>query len=156
MLLLISTLACGAPRPFDHTCDSAEALASAVLDGLARRDRTALERLALSEDEFRALVWPELPAARPERNLPWDYVWQDLQQKSRASLRRTLAVHGGRQYELVSVRHLGETSAYGAYQIRRDAEVTVRDAEGRTQQLRLFGSTLHQGGRVKLFSYVVD
>lgn len=155
VLLLVSTLACGAPR-LEHTCDTAEALASAVLDGLARRDRAALERLALSEDEFRELVWPDLPAARPERNLPWDYVWQDLHQKSRASLGRTLAAHGGRRYELVSVRHLGDTSTYGTYEVRRDAEVTVRNAEGRTQQLRLFGSTLHHAGRAKLFSYVVD
>ncbi len=57
----------------------------------------ALRDLALNEIEFREQVWPELPAARPERNLPFSYVWGDLRQKSDANLERTLARHGGRR-----------------------------------------------------------
>src|SRR5688572_4482490 len=82
---------------------SPEALAAAVLDALARGDESALEALALTEQEFRDHVWPDLPAARPERNLPFSYVWGDLRQKGSETMAQTLSAHGGRTYALVSL-----------------------------------------------------
>lgn len=135
---------------------SLSALAQAVLGALEGRDATALRAAALSEQEFREQVWPELPAARPERNLGFSYVWGELRQKSEATLAATLAVYGGQRYELVAIRFLGETTQYESYLVRRKAEVTVKDAKGAEVQLRLFGSVLEKGGRFKVFSYVLD
>ena len=151
------TLCCARSQPeLQHACDSPEALAQAVLDALARNDRSSLEALALSEDEFHEVVWPELPAARRERNLPWDYVWAELRQKSGASLRGTLARHGGRQYHLIDVKSLGETSQYATFGVRRATQLAVRDADGQRHEIQIFGSMLMRRGRYKVFSYVVD
>lgn len=145
-----------APSPLASAHESPEALAREVLSALATRDRTRLESLALSEAEFRARVWPELPASRPERNLTADYVWTDLEQKSRASLQTTLARLGGRHLELRRVEFRGETTDYETFSVSRDAELVVADADGVEQRVRVFGSVLHDGDRVKIFSYVVD
>ena len=83
---LAAIVACSRAPPLANTHSSASSLASAVLDALARRDRAALKALALNETEFRDHVWPELPAARPERNLPFSYVWGELRQKSLQAL----------------------------------------------------------------------
>ena len=91
----------------------------AVLDAIQRRDITTLRSLALNEQEFREHIWPELPASRPERNLPFSYVWGDLHQKSEAALAQTLARHGGRRYMLVSVRFAGESTRYPSYTVYR-------------------------------------
>jgi hypothetical protein len=135
---------------------SVEALSAAVLEGLARRDRAFLEGLALSEAELRTIVWPGLPAARPERNLSWDYVWQDLLGKSQGSLSTVLARHGGKRYRLVSVNHRGPTTSYAGFDVQRRTEISVRTATGEVLALRLFGSTIARDGQYKLFSYVVD
>jgi hypothetical protein len=127
-----------------------------VLSAVEQRDTIALRGLALSEEEFREHVWPELPAARPERNLPFSYVWGDLRQKSDASLGQTLARHGGRRYALVSVRNTGETTRYPSYSVSRETVLTVRDETGAAMELRLFGSTIQKEGGWKVFSYVVD
>ena len=145
-----------APTPLTGTHASADALAREVLAALASRDRARLESLALSEAEFRARVWPELPASRPERNLTADYVWKDLEQKSRASLQTTLARLGGRHLELRRVEFRGETTDYETFSVSRDAELVVADADGVERRLRAFGSVVSDGGRVKVFSYVVD
>lgn len=142
--------------PISGTHESADALAREVLSALASRDRARLESLALSEAEFRARVWPELPASRPERNLTADYVWQDLDQKSRASLQATLARLGGRRLDLKRVEFRGETTEYRTFSVSREAELVVADADGVEQRVRVFGSVLHDGDRVKIFSYVVD
>jgi hypothetical protein len=138
-----------------NTSSSAEALAGAVLDALARRDRARLDALAVSEQEFRDHIWPDLPAARPERNLPFSYVWGDLHQKSTASLLRTLDAYGGRRVSLTRVTFAGKTN-YARYIVHRDARFEVAETGGVSTSLRVCGSFLEKDGVWKVFSYVVD
>jgi hypothetical protein len=145
-----------APPPLEPTFDSPEAVARAVLDGFAAGDREGLRRLAVSEQEFRQRVWPELPSARPERNLPFSYVWGDLKQKSDASLASLFARHRGRRFELLSVRFDEPTTRYTTYAVHRQSVFSVRQGEGLAEEIRLCGSMIEQDGRWKVFSYVVD
>lgn len=160
LVIALSAAACSggtqADAPLEHSFESLDALAAGVLDAVASRDRNRLEQLALSEHEFRTIVWPALPAARPERNLTWDYVWSDLRQKSRASVLALLSRHGGRRYTLVAVSHLGKTTKYADFEVQRATELSVATESGERAKVRLFGSTILRHGRFKLFSYNVD
>ena len=154
-LALVFCAACG-PTPLDSAFTTSEALAQEVLRALARRDETRLRQLALSEREFEERVWPGLPAARPERNLPWSYVWMDLKQKSDASLKRTLSEHGGRTYKLQQVRFDGEHTAHGNYDVYRETVLVVAGNDGNSLEFRLLGSMIAADGSWKVFSYVTD
>lgn len=154
LIALLSASCNTAPLPNSHK--SADALSRAVLTAIEKRDADALHGLALNKEEFTEHVWPELPAARPERNLSSSFVWGDLNQKSNIALRDTLAAHGGKKYEFIGLRFLGETTAYGSYRVHRESELTVKDAEGNERQVRMFGSVIEKGGRYKVFSYVID
>jgi hypothetical protein len=155
LFVLLCLVSCSPSRtPLEGTHDSPRAVAQAVLDAVAANDAVALQALALSEQEFRQHVWPELPAARPERNLPFSYVWGDLRQKSAQRLGATLSGHGGRRYTLQDVRFSGETR-YAGYTVHRDTALVVQGPDG-PEQLRLCGSMIEQDGRWKVFSYVVD
>ncbi len=151
---LILLAACAPSKPsLADTRDSPMAVAQAVVDAVTAGNRAALVSLALSEPEFREHIWPELPSARPERNLPFSYVWGDLRQKSSASLASTLAKYRGQRLTLVDVR-LGETTPYQSYTVHRDSVFVVRTADGATEDVRLCGSLVEQRGRWKVFSYV--
>lgn len=139
-----------------NSYDSDEDLARAVLTAVERRDAGALRQVALNREEFTDHVWPELPAARPERNLSAGYVWGDLNQKSNITLEQTLAAHAGKHYELAGIRYLGKSTPYGSYVVHRESELTVKDPDGNEKQVRLFGSVLEKGGRYKVFSYVIN
>ena len=155
VLLSCATAGC-APQPLANTFPSADSLAAAVITAVERRDEATLRDLALSEQEFRAHVWPALPAARPERNLPFSYVWGDLKQKSDASLKVTLNAHGGRHYELVAVKFLANATDYGAFLVHRESVFVIRDGATETREVRLAGSLVEKDGRWKVFSYVID
>lgn len=127
-----------------------------MLGALEQRDEVALRALALNEPEFRDHVWPELPAAKPERNLPFDYVWRDLRQKSDVGLARTLSEYGGQQYQLKHVTFRGGTSQYRTFTVHRDSVATVIDRQGVQHDVQLFGSAVELDGQLKVFSYVVD
>lgn len=145
-----------ADPPLAHTFETPEAVVAAVVDALARRDTEGLQALALSEEEFRRVVWPHLPSSRPEVNLPVEYAWRTLQQNSRASLAAILSEHGGRLYGLERLARRGETSRYPTFSVQGDVDIIVRAGPGTTRRLRLFGSLIQQRGRWKIFSYVVD
>jgi hypothetical protein len=158
--LLPLAIACGAlagcgtnPARFERTFDSPRALAGAVLAALEAKDRTAMESLALSETEFRDQVFPEMPAYG---DVPMDYVWGDLRQKSRSELNRILSYHGGHSYTVEDVIFDGGATAYQTFVVHRKPRLVVRERATREQkQLALFGSVIEYGGRYKLFSYVV-
>jgi hypothetical protein len=135
---------------------SPEALSMAFLDALARRDADGIRALAVTEDEFREHVWPELPASRPERNLPFSYVWGDLRQKSEQSLAQAMVEHGGRRYTLIETRFGSRSTRYPSYVVHPETVLRVRDEAGEQRDLRLFGSILEKDQAWKIFSFVVD
>jgi hypothetical protein len=149
--------ACGRRvSPLTGGTPSAVLLARAVAAALERADLPALRALSLNEQEFRDHVWPDLPASRPERNLPFSYVWGDLRQKSEASLSQILAETNGRHLEVLAVRQLRPTTQYRNYVVHRQTQLTVRDTGGNVEDVRLFGSILEKDGQFKVFSYVTD
>ena len=158
LLIVAGLAACRppAPRPLTHTFDSPEALAREVLARLARRDQGGLQELAVSRAEFADHVWPKLPASRLERNMPMSFVWGRLEQQSTLSLAGTVARLGGTTYTLQQVRFDGDTTDYGTFRVQRDSVLVVRTPQGSVERLKVFGSMLTQGGRHKVFSYVID
>jgi hypothetical protein len=158
--LIATLLASGACSPtlppLANTAASPEALARSVLQLVGEGNRPGLEALAVSEQEFRDHVWPDLPAARPERNLPFSYVWMDLRQKSDLHLSQTLAKHRGQPMQFIGIEFTGEVTRYRTCTVHRESVMSVRMPDGSERQLRLFGSMLEQDGRFKVFSYVVE
>ena len=163
---LATAAACSAPveptptpaaaAPLSNTFDSPEALGRAVLSALASKDLERLRALPLSEAEFRAHVWPELPTSRPERNVPFDYAWGQMKQHSDGSLGETLARYGGKPLRFVQTRFTGETTQYQTFAVMRESEIIAADDTGRELILRLYGSAMLKDGRYKLYSFVVD
>ena len=140
-----------------RTFTSPEELAREVLGAIEREDVETLKALPLSKDEFRLYVWPKLPSSRPERNVPMEYVWKTLQQKSVGSIARNFGRYKGRKLELLEIEFEGETTDYGTFQVHRDARLRVRDRETNEEGwLDLFGSVMERQGKYKLFSYVTD
>lgn len=159
LLLALALLGAGCRQeppktPLANTFDSPMAVGTAVLDALQRRDAAALRALALTEQEFREHVWPELPVSRPERNVPFDYVWGQTAQRAADSLKQTMAQYEGKRFELLAVEFDGETTEYASFSVSRKTVLVVRNAAGEEERLRVFGSLLRQGDRYKVYSFV--
>jgi hypothetical protein len=160
VLALVAVAALGAgcatsQSPLANGRESSTTLARDVLTALRAGNASLARSLALTEEEFHAHIWPSLPAARPERNLPFAYVWGDLRQKSDAGLQTSLAQYRGQSLTLLDVR-FGEPSTYGRATVHREAIFAVRDTAGTTSDIRVCGSFVEQAGRWKVFSYVLD
>jgi hypothetical protein len=153
---LLTATACRLGPTLAHGEASAEYLTVALLTALERRDEARLRELVLSEEEFREIVWPELPASRQERNLPFSYVWGDLRQRSDAALAGLLGQYGGQKLVATDVHFRGGSTQYQSFIMYLAPTLRVVDDKGLDHELRLFGSIVEHGGRFKLLSYVVD
>ena len=160
---VIATAACSAPAeltrsaaPLSNTFESPDALAQAVLAALAQQDLPRLRSLALSESEFRDHVWPELDTSRPERNVPLDYAWGQMKQRSDDHLEGTFGRYAGTPLTFLRTRYAGDTTKYATFSVMRDSEIIAADETGRELVLRLYGSAMLKDGRYKVFSFVVD
>ncbi len=142
--------------PLSQTFDTPEALAQAVLAKLASKDVPGLRSLALSEQEFKDHVWPELDTSRPERNVPFEYAWGQLKQRSDGSLDSVVSRYAGRSLKFVRTSFRGETTQYKSFAVMRESEVVAADETGKELVLQLFGSAMVKDGRYKIFSFVVD
>jgi len=148
-----------AAAPLVNGFGSIEELAAAVIAGIEEDRGAQLWNLALTEQEFRDVVWPVLPASRPERNTPFDYTWGTLEFKSSNALATTLAKYRGHRYELLEVSFAARQERqrdYGAFVVHRDARVRVRRQDGTEEWLDFFGSVIERDGTFKVFSYVTD
>jgi hypothetical protein len=165
---LLSAAACASTRQdaapaapaLAGTHASAEALAEELLEVLETGDRDALGALAVTEDEFRDFVWPGLDAARPERRLPWHFVWQQHELHHERGIDRALHLFGGQSLELVGIDFEGRVTQHdtphGSYTIHRDSVVEVRTPDGEVRKVRIFGSMISSGGRSKIYSFITD
>jgi hypothetical protein len=157
-LAMVAAAACGrmdAAARLSPAAPSREAAVRQVLDALAARDQAALEALALTEAEFRARIWPHLPAGRPEVGMPIEYVWGDTAARSRGHLGRLVALHGGRRFTLVRVMS-GRATDYGSLTIHSGIRLMLREGERGVMEHRLFGSLVEADEGWKVYSYIVD
>jgi hypothetical protein len=140
----------------EDTFPTRESAAQAVLDAIWMRDSERLLRLAVTESEFQAVVWPRLPASRPEMGMPLSYLWSDMAGRNRAGVAEALQVHGRERLTLKAIDFAGPPTDYGAFRIHPKTSMTVSDERGRRATVRLFGSMIESGGRWKVYSFVVD
>jgi hypothetical protein len=134
-----------------HAHGSPEALARAVLRGLEHRDRAALERLLVTREEHRELLWEELP----ERSY---FTFGDArslnERNTRRALTEALARFGGHALELESIEFTGRPEVYKSFTLQRGARLTVRDPEsGRVGTLPILNVVLERDGLWKLMHF---
>ncbi|MGD8895982.1 MAG: hypothetical protein PVJ73_08100 [Acidobacteriota bacterium] len=155
ILLAVLLWSCGPARErFRGTYESPEAVTQAFLRALKAGDRSALENLALSEQEFLLEFFPEMPAYG---NIPPDFAWSQLELRNVYGVSFVLDRFRGRAWDLEDIVFRGGTTEYQSFIVYREPMLRLRDREtGEESELALFGSILEHGGRYKLLSCNID
>lgn len=141
------------PVVLDGAVASLEQLAFETLEGITANDRARLERLRLTEYQHNELVWPQLPASRPEANYPVDFAWQNIELHNRRAVNRMLWDFGGHQLALLGVECRAEPEFFESFRVLRDCWVsfTLDREEAAPQQF--FRYVLDWDGQYKVFRF---
>jgi hypothetical protein len=154
-LVVLLVCACGPPRVrFAGSYASPEALTEAFLRDLEARDRPGLERLALSEAEYRLEFLPEMFIYGKH---PTGFLWEQMDSRNQLGVGSVLGRLGGRSFELERIVFEDGSTAFQTFVVHRKPTVYVRDRQtGETRELVLFGSVLEHEEGYKLVSLNID
>ena len=146
------------PRLVD-AAPSVDVLLQRFLDALARRDAAAINRLRVSEQEYRTVVIPGgVESGQPPRTIDDDsskFYWDMLNTKSLYAEAAILKNHGGRRYRLKEVQFLKGQRSYAWYEVYRTASLKLEDDAGDIHELTL-GSIANVDGQYKFIGMLGD
>ncbi len=136
--------------------DTKDEVVRDVLKYLQQNDLRSLTAITVSAEDYKTVVWPELPISNPRNNIPFEYVFGRHNQLSRGGLTIKLREFAERHFEVVSFELRPERDKYEHIHIYPVGKVVIRDADGATFDTRLLGSILEYNGKFKAFSYKTD
>lgn len=134
---------------------SLDELASTMLAAVSAGDTSAMHTLRLSEAEHNELLWPHLPASRPEFNMSVAFAWGNLQRTSVRDAWRIVNDVGGRDWTFVSLDCRKGRTSYGPATVHGDCWVTAANGPD-TQTFKVFGSAVEWGGSFKAVGILED
>lgn len=144
----------GAALRFPGSAPSVELLGEHVLRALERGDTAMLRTFRLTEAEHNEVVWPELPASRPEVNYPAEMAWANIELRDRSALARLRPGFEGRSATLRAVECRGSSQEFATFRVRTDCWIVfeIEGADG-VWEAQLFKDVLERGGGYKIFRY---
>lgn len=110
-----------------------------------------MHALRLSEYEHNNILWPEMPASRPEFNMPIEFAWENLNLRSRRDANRVVSEYGDRHIEMERVDCKKGVTEYETLTVYGDCWIVGRDPKtGERNEFKLFGSIVEAEGRYKI------
>jgi hypothetical protein len=136
----------------DGAARSRDALVARVVEAVADSNAAALHALTMNAAEFGHLYFPTSIYSREPYAQPPEVTWLLMRQNSQKGLVRLLREYGGRSLVMAGHRCGGEPKVEGSNRIHEHCTVRIRGADGRVEEVRLFGSIIERAGRFKLMS----
>lgn len=135
--------------------ESPEQLIQLALDRLATNDEAGLDSLTITRFEHDSLLIPEMPIGKaPKEMTDINMAYVMMRRTNMKGLRRAVADHGGKRYELAHVEFPKPLETYGPFTVYRETVATVRDSAGNEFILPIFGSLVSDGVRYKLAAFI--
>jgi len=154
-----STSPAAAERPahfvLTDASQSIDALIARLLDALAKSDAQALNRLRVTEQEYRSFFLPGASEpgspARTYDDASSTFAWQMLETKNAYTAAAIMKGYGGHTYRVKEVTYLKGRKEYAWYTAYRTMSLRLEDENGKTAELVL-GSVADVDGQFKFVS----
>jgi len=153
MLVIVAGMAATSLLAQADGAASPEALLKQVFAALEQKDNAALERLAISPDEFKKFVWPSVTA--PPTGTTPEKFYKMYTVSSGVGIADSLKLYGGRKTEVLKVTLDPPRKQAKNYRLLPGAEVSIRDESGQDKTVRMLGGVLEHDGRYKVATYYV-
>ncbi len=112
----------------------------------------SLFSLAVRENEFRDILWPEFPQSRPATGITWQDGWLFLYGQLHQGCGQAIRDHGGQGYQFVRFDRDGATTHYKNFNLYNGLILVARDDAGTIQRFRWMRAAVERKGRFKIYS----
>ena len=131
---------------------SLDAVGRAFVAALHDHNRPKLESLAISEEEFTTILWPEFPQGRPPAGILASEAWSFVERRNRGGMARALTEWGGRSLEFVRLERPLPVERYRNFRLHRGLVLWILDGDGCLEPLDVLRAVVERRGIFKIFS----
>jgi hypothetical protein len=139
-------------KPFSGGARSLNELGRRVCHALDYEKADSLFSLAVQEDEFRDILWPEFPQSRPATGITWQDGWLFLCGRNHQGSAQAIRDYGGHVYQFVRFDRYDSTMHYKNFSLHRGLILVARDDEGNIREFHWMRSAVERNGRFKIYS----
>lgn len=139
-------------KPFTGGARSLDELGQMVCHALDYAYADTLFSLAVREDEFRDILWPEFPQSRPATGITWQDGWLFLYGRLHQGCGQAIRDYGGHWYHFVRFDRDASTTHYKNFNLYDGLILVTRDDEGTIQKFRWLRAAVERKGRFKIYS----
>ncbi len=126
-------------------------LGRAVCWGLQHAQSDSLQKLCITDEEFRDVLWREFPQSRPATGLQWEDAWKIQYARLHAGVAHARRDFGGHWYQLVSVR-ADSVARYRNFTLHSRVTIVAKDDTGVTHEWKWLRAVAERKGRFKIYS----
>jgi hypothetical protein len=127
--------------PMDGASESLDALGKAIVAALNAKDAEALEKVALTERDYKDRFFPITIHHKSGLGLGAELAWAELHGESIGDMRTALERYGGQSLEFVRFE-AKEVDERPKVNLHRRPKVVVKNAKGEEQTLVMLGSII--------------
>jgi len=138
--------------PFIGGARSLNELGRMVCHALDYEKADTLFSLAVREDEFRDILWPEFPMSRPATGITWQDGWLFLYGRNHQGSAQAIRDYGGHVYQFVRFDRYDSTMHYRNFSLHKGLILVARDDMGNIQEFRWLRAAVERKGRFKIYS----
>ena len=135
---------------------SREDLVNRFLEALRKKDAAALEKLRVTEAEYRDFFLPasvkEGAELQPPSERASKFYWSMINTRSLYAADAILRGFGGRTYTLKGVEHDKSPRTYAFYRADRATVLSLEDEQGQSTEIKT-GSIVEVNGQFKFMSF---
>ena len=140
------------PAPLPNMFPSLAALADGVVEALEDSSLERLQSYCLTEQEYRDILWANLPAAEVQ-NMPVEKAWGWVKRDIDKASRRYIDDFGRHDLKLVKTTPPQEVRTYPQIKVHRAFRMTVSDRGAEPEEWRLLNVVLEYKGWYKVIAY---
>jgi len=139
-------------KPFAGGARSLDELGRKVCHALDYERADTLFSLAVREDEFRDILWPEFPQSRPATGISWQDGWLFLYGRNHQGSAQAIRDYGGHVYQFVRFDRYDSTTHYKNFNLHKGLILVAKDDAGNIREFRWMRSAVERQGRFKIYS----
>jgi hypothetical protein len=144
-----------APRvsiPFRDGRSDMPALLRAALAAIGGADEQSFRSLCITEREFSAILWPEMPESNPLSGATAGDAWYFLDHRLRGGIRGAIDDHGSRRLTYRGWLETRPRMAFRNFRLIRGVRIAVLDAQGVPDTLDFLRTVAVRHGVYKIYS----
>jgi hypothetical protein len=137
---------------FSNGAKSMDDLGRRICRAMQVERRDSLQKLCVTDMEFKTILWPEFPQSRPVTGVQWDDAWKILYARMNAGCGHAVRDYGGHWYQFIRFESADPVQEFRNFKMHSNLVLVAKDDMGQVQRMKWLRGVVERRGSFKIYS----